>query len=563
MSDAATSGLDFIRARVAADTESGRFGGRVQTRWPPEPNGYIHIGHAKGLSLSFGIAEEYGGACKLRFDDTNPTREDEEFVTGIKEDVQWLGYQWEEVVFASDYYQQLYEWAVQLITDGKAYVDSLSKEEITRFRGTPTEPGTDSPYRGRSVDENLDLFERMKAGEFADGAHVLRAKIDMAHPNLFMRDPVMYRILHATHHRTGDQWCIYPTYDWAHGQSDSIERVTHSICGLEFENHRPLYDWFLEQLGIWHPQQIEYANFNMTHTVLSKRKLRLLVEEGRVSGWDDPRMPTLRGLRRRGYTPASVRELMVRVGVSKTESMIDRSLLDFCVREELNRTAARVMAVIDPVKVVIANYPHGQDEELPADNNPEDPDAGTRMLPFGREIYIERSDFAEEPPPKFFRLAPGREVRLKHAYYITCDSVVKDASGEIEEIHCTYDPESRGGQTPDGRKVKGTLHWVSAEHAIDAEIRLIGPLFTRENMVDVSDDEDFRDYLDPESLTVMPKAKVEPSVAGAPAETRYQFLRQGYFTVDPDSTPGRPVFNRTTGLRDSWAKMQKKRGAGS
>lgn len=563
MSDTTSSGLDFIRARVVEDIKSDRFGGRVQTRWPPEPNGYIHIGHAKGLSLSFSIAEEYGGQCKLRFDDTNPTREDEEFVRGIMNDVQWLGYQWEAVVYASDYYQQLYEWAVRLIRDGKAYVDSLSREEISRYRGTPTEPGKNSPYRDRSAEENLDLFERMKAGEYPHGTHVLRAKIDMAHANLFMRDPVMYRIMHATHHRTGDQWCIYPTYDWAHGQSDSIERVTHSICGLEFENHRPLYDWFLDQLGVWHPQQIEYANFNMTHTVLSKRKLRLLVEEGYVNGWDDPRMPTLCGLRRRGYTPGSVRELMARVGVSKTESMIDSGLLDFCVREELNKTAFRVMAVLDPIKVVITNYPEDITEDLPADNNPEDPQGGERTVPFGREIYIERSDFAEDPPPKFFRLAPGREVRLKHAYYITCTEVVKDHAGEITELRCTYDPESRGGETPDGRKVKGTLHWVSAEKGVSAEVRLIGPLFSRENMVDLGEEDDFRAFLADDSMTVVSNAVVEPSLCGAADGSRYQFLRQGYFCVDPDATAERPVFNRITGLRDTWAKVKNKSGGGS
>jgi len=482
MNERETTGLDFIRARVVEDNRTGRFDGRVQTRFPPEPNGYLHIGHAKAISLDFGIAEEFGGKCKLRFDDTNPTKEDEEFVRAIKEDVSWLGYSWEEVVYASDYYEQLYEWAVKLIEDGKAYVDSQSAEEITASRGTPTEVGSDSPYRGRSVEENLALFSRMRDGEFSNGAHVLRAKIDMAHPNLNMRDPVMYRILHATHHRTGDEWCIYPLYDWAHGQSDSIERVTHSICTLEFENHRPLYEWYIEQLGIWPTQQIEFAPLNPSYTMLSKRRLRALVEEGHVQGWDDPRMPTIAGLRRRGYTPGSIREFLRLVGVSKTESLVDVGLLDFALREELNRTATRLMAVLDPIKVVITNYPEGRTETFDAENSPEDPDAGSRQITFSREIYIERSDFMEDPPKKFFRLARGREVRLKHAYYITCTDVIRDDAGEIAELRCTYDPESRGGETPDGRKVKGTLHWVSVDHAADVEVRLFDRLFVKEEM---------------------------------------------------------------------------------
>jgi glutaminyl-tRNA synthetase len=558
MSDKESSSVDFVRARVAEDTKNGRFGGKVQTRWPPEPNGYIHIGHSKGIWLSFGIAQEFGGKCKLRFDDTNPTREDEEFVRAIQEDVQWLGYQWEEVVFASDYYEQLCEWAMRLIRDGKAYVDSLTREQISEYRGTPTEPGRNSPHRERSVEENVDLFERMRAGEFADGEHVLRAKIDMAHPNLNMRDPVMYRILHARHHRTGDAWCIYPTYDWAHGQSDSIEGVTHSICGLEFENHRPLYDWFLDQLGVWHPQQVEYNNLNMTYTLQSKRNLRAMVGEGLVHGWDDPRMPTIRGLRRRGYTPSSIKEFLRKVGVSKTEIMVDRGLLDFCLREELNQSAPRVMVVLDPVKVVVTNYPEDATETFPSENNPEDSTAGMRELTFSREIYIERGDFMEDPPKKFFRLAPGREVRLKHAYYVTCDEVIKDADGTITELRCTYDPESRGGETPDGRKVKGTLHWVNKADAAPVEVRLFDHLFVREDMVNLGD-HDFRDFLNPDSMQVVSNALAEPAAAAMGPGERCQFLRHGYFCVDEKhSTAERPVFNRITGLRDTWAKMSRK-----
>ncbi len=559
MSDRDSFGVDFVRARVAEDVKSGRFGGKVQTRWPPEPNGYIHIGHAKGIWLSFGIAEEFGGTCKLRFDDTNPTREEEEYVVAIEEDVAWLGYQWEEVVFASDYYDTLYEWALKLVREGKAYVDSLSREEISAYRGTPTEPGRNSPYRDRPVAENVDLFERMKSGEFPNGAHVLRARIDMSHPNLNMRDPVMYRILHARHHRTGDRWCIYPTYDWAHGQSDSIEGVTHSICGLEFENHRPLYDWFLDQLGVWHPQQVEYNTLNMTYTLQSKRNLRTMVEERIVDGWDDPRLPTIRGVRRRGYTPHSIRAFLERVGVSKTEIMVDRGLLDFCLREELNRTAQRVMVVLDPIKVVITNYPEGTNETFDAENNPEDPDAGSRTITFSRELYIERDDFMEDPPRKFFRLAPGREVRLKHAYYITCDEAIKDGDGNVIELRCTYDPESRGGESPDGRKVKGTLHWVDAAAATPVEVRLFDHLFTREDMVNLGE-LDFRDFVNPESRTIVDRALAEPAVARLQAGDRCQFLRHGYFCVDANDTrPERMVMNRITGLRDSWAKARQTR----
>ena len=556
MSDTAPVSTDFIRERVRTDLEAGRFDGTVQTRWPPEPNGYIHLGHAKGIWLSFGIAEEFGGKCKLRFDDTNPVKEDQEYVRAIEEDVQWLGYQWEEVVFASDYFEQLYEWAVDLIKAGKGYVDSQSREEISRMRGTPTEPGTDSPYRNRAIDESLDLFDRMRRGEFPDGSHVLRAKIDMAHPNMNMRDPVMYRVLHAHHHRTGDAWCIYPTYDWAHGQSDSIEHVTHSICGLEFENHRPLYDWFLEQLGAWHSQQIEYNNLNVTYTMQSKRNLRMLVSEGLVDGWDDPRMPTIRGLARRGYTPESIKEFLRRVGLSKTEIMVDRGLLDFCLREELNRTVPRVMVVLDPIKVVITNYPEGQTEEFSSENNPEDPSAGSRALTFGRELYVDRGDFMEEPPKKFFRLSPGREVRLKHAYYITCNEVIKDDDDNVTELRCTYDPESRGGETPDGRKVKGTLHWVHADSSVPVEVRQYDHLFVREDMVNLGD-LDFRDFLNPESNVVLTEARAEPAIATYRAGDRCQFLRHGYFVADQkDHSGDAPVFNRITPLRDTWAKQK-------
>ncbi len=553
-------GSDFIRKIIVEDLKTNKFGGRVHTRFPPEPNGYLHIGHAKSICLNFGIAEEFGGLCNLRFDDTNPTKEEEEYVESIQEDVHWLGFDWgDRLFYASDYFDQLYEWAVQLIKDGKAYVDSLSAEEIREYRGTLTEPGKNSPYRDRSVEENLDLFERMRAGEFEEGAHVLRAKIDMASPNLNMRDPVMYRILHATHHRTGDQWCIYPTYDWAHGQCDSIEGITHSICTLEFEDHRPLYDWFLDQLGIHHPQQIEFARLNLSYTVLSKRKLLELVEGGYVTGWDDPRMPTLSGLRRRGYPPQAIRNFCERIGVAKTNSIIDISLLEHCVREDLNQRAPRVMAVLRPLKVVIDNYPEDQVEELEAVNNPEDPDMGTRKVPFSRVLYVERDDFREDPPKKWFRLAPGREVRLKHAYYVTCVDVVKDEqTGEVLELHCTYDPETRGGWSEDGRKVRGTLHWVSASHALDAEVRLYDRLFLKANPDEVDEEgADFKANLNPNSLETLTGCKVEPSLADAVPGDRFQFLRLGYFCVDPDSTDGRLVFNRTVPLRDSWAKIEK------
>ncbi len=560
--ESATGGLDFIRQWVEHDNETGRFAGRVQTRFPPEPNGYLHIGHAKAINLDFSIAREYGGRCSLRFDDTNPDREDVEYVDAIKDDIRWLGFDWgEHEYFASDYFETLYEFAEQLIKKGLAYVDELSADEIREYRGTPTEPGRNSPYRDRSSEENLDLFRRMRAGELSEGRCVLRAKIDMAHPNINMRDPTMYRIRFAHHHRTGDTWCIYPTYDWAHGQSDSIEGVTHSLCTVEFENHRPLYDWFLDALEVHHPQQIEFAPLNLTYTVMSKRKLRELVEGGYVSGWDDPRMPTLRGLRRRGYTPSAIREFLRRVGVSKTESTIDLSMLEYCLREELNRSANRVMVVLDPLKVVIENYPEGEVEEMEAVNNPEDESAGTRRVPFSRELYIERGDFMEDPPKKFFRLAPGREVRLKHAYYITCREVVRDDTGEIVELRCTYDPESRGGGTPDGRKVKGTLHWVSAAHVLNAPVRVYDNMFTAIDPTDVDEESGERwiDNFNVNSLVIYESAMCEPSLASAEPGDRFQFLRHGYFCVDSlDSTAGAPAFNRTVALKDTWAKLQKK-----
>ena len=546
----------FIREIIREDLRTNKYGGRVMTRFPPEPNGYLHIGHAKSICLNFGLAEEFGGLCNLRFDDTNPITEEVEYVEAIQEDVRWLGFDWgDRLYYASDYFEQLYEWAVQLIRAGKAYVDSLSAEEIREYRGNFNVPGKESPYRNRSVKENLDLFERMRAGEFPDGAHVLRAKIDMASGNMNLRDPIMYRILHARHHRTGDKWCIYPTYDWAHGQSDSIEGVTHSICTLEFEDHRPLYDWFLDQLGVHHPRQIEFARLNLSHTVLSKRKLLQLVEEGIVRGWDDPRMPTLSGLRRRGYTPEAIRDFAERVGVAKKDSLVDVGLLEHCLREDLNKRAPRVMAVLRPLRLVLTNYPEGQVEYLEAENNPEDPSMGTRQVPFSRVLYVERDDFREEPPKKWFRLAPGREVRLKHAYYIICQEVVKDErTGEVVELRCTYDPESRGGASPDGRKVRGTLHWVSAPHAIEAEVRLYDHLFT---VPDPSAEEgDFKDYLNPNSLETLTGCRLEPSLAGAAVGSRYQFLRLGYFCVDPDSAEGRLVFNRTVTLRDTWAKIE-------
>jgi len=550
---------NFIRDMIVEDLRTGRFGGRVHTRFPPEPNGYLHIGHAKSICLNFGLAAEFGGKCNLRFDDTNPTKEESEFVEAIIRDVRWLGFDWEDrLYYASDYFDQLYEWAVKLIKAGKAYVCDLSPEEIRDYRGTLTEPGRESPYRNRSVEENLELFERMRAGEFPNGARTLRAKIDMASPNLNLRDPVMYRILHAEHHRTGRKWCIYPTYDWAHGQSDSIEGITHSICTLEFEDHRPLYDWYLDQLGVYHPQQIEFDRLNLTYTVLSKRKLAALVEGGYVRGWDDPRMPTLAGLRRRGYTPEAIRNFCARIGVSKTNGIVELSLLEHCLREDLNKRAPRVMAVLRPLRLVIDNYPEDLVEEMEAINNPEDPSMGTRKVPFSKVLYIERDDFREDPPPQYYRLAPGREVRLRYAYFVKCTAVVRDErTGEVVEIHCTYDPATRGGNAPDGRKVKATIHWVSAAHAIDAEVRLYEQLFTRPMPGGEQEGGNFLDDLNPNSLEVLSAAKLEPSLRGAEVGSRYQFERLGYFCVDPDSTPERPVFNRTVALKDTWAKIEK------
>jgi len=551
---------NFIREIILEDLKSNRFGGRVHTRFPPEPNGYLHIGHAKSICLNFGLAAEFAGKCNLRFDDTNPSKEEKEYVESIKEDVRWLGFDWgDREFYASDYFDQLYEWAVQLIKAGKAYVCDLTPEELRQYRGTLTEPGRNSPYRDRSVEENLDLFERMRAGEFPDGARTLRAKIDMASPNLNLRDPVMYRILHAEHHRTGNKWCIYPTYDFAHGQCDSIEGITHSICTLEFEDHRPLYDWFLEQLGIYHPRQIEFARLNLTYTVLSKRKLLMLVQHGHVRGWDDPRMPTLSGMRRRGYTPEAIRNFCDRIGVAKYNGIIEISLLEHFVREDLNKRAPRIMGVLRPLRLVIDNYPEGVVEEMDAVNNPEDSSMGVRKVPFSRVLYIERDDFREDPPKQYYRLAPGREVRLRYAYFVKCTGAVKDPNtGEVVEIHGTYDPTTRGGNTPpDGRKVKATIHWVSAAHAIDAEVRLYDSLFTCSNPSDEDEGQDFTAYLNPKSLEVLSGAKLEPSALRATPGSKYQFERLGYFCVDPDSQPGRPVFNRTVGLRDTWAKIEK------
>jgi len=557
---------NFIRDIIIEDLKTNRTGGRVCTRFPPEPNGYLHIGHAKSICLNFGLAAEFGGKCNLRFDDTNPTKEESEYVQSIIEDVRWLGFDWEDRLFyASDYFDQLYEWAIQLINAGNAYVCDLTADEIREYRGTLTEPGRNSPYRDRPVSENLDLFERMRAGEFPDGSRTLRAKVDMASPNLNMRDPVLYRILHAEHHRTGNKWCIYPMYDYAHGQSDSIEKVTHSICTLEFADHRPLYDWFIEQLGIFPSRQYEFARLNVTHTVLSKRKLLTLVQKGYVSGWDDPRVPTLCGIRRRGYTPEAIRSFCERIGVARTDGVIELSLLEHFVREDLNRRGPRVMAVLRPLRVVIENYPEGQVEETEAVNNPEDPNSGTRKVPFSRVLYIEQEDFREDPPKQYYRLAPGREVRLRYAYFIRCTGVVKDEkTGEVVELRCTYDPETRGGNAPDGRKVKSTIHWVSAEHAIDAEGRMYDQLFTRENPGDDGEGLDFTAYLNPKSLEVLTGCKLEPSLRGAAPGSRYQFERLGYFCVDPDSTPKKPVFNRTVALRDTWAKIEKaQKGKGS
>ncbi len=550
---------DFIREIIDADNRSGKHGGRVHTRFPPEPNGYLHIGHAKSICLNFGIAEQYGGKCNLRFDDTNPAKEEDEYVRSIITDVHWLGFDWQDrLFFASDYFEQMYAWAIQLIKQGQAYVCDLSAEQTRELRGTLTRPGQNSPYRDRGITENLDLFERMRRGEFPDGSRTLRAKIDMAHPNLNMRDPVMYRILHASHHRSGDAWCIYPMYDWAHGLEDSIENITHSICTLEFENHRPLYDWFLDALGIYHPQQIEFARLNLTYTVMSKRKLLELVREGHVRGWDDPRMPTISGLRRRGYTPSAIRNFCRRIGVSKYDGVVDVALLEHTLRDDLNKSAPRVMAVLQPLRLVIDNYPPDQVEQLEAVNNPEDPSAGTRPVPFSRVLYIERDDFREDPPRKFFRLAPGREVRLRYAYFITCTDVIKDpATGQITELHCTYDPATRGGDAPDGRKVKATLHWVSAAHACPAEVRLYDHLFVKPDPEDAPAGLDYRSNLNPDSLQVLTDCYVEPSLADAAPGSRYQFERQGYFCVDPDSRAGNLVFNRTVPLRDTWAKIEK------
>ncbi|MDP6614885.1 MAG: glutamine--tRNA ligase/YqeY domain fusion protein [Candidatus Marinimicrobia bacterium] len=559
MNDTRKESVNFIQKIINDDNESGKWGSRVHTRFPPEPNGYLHIGHAKSICLNFGLAKKNGGLCNLRFDDTNPLKEEDEYVQAIKKDVQWLGFDWEDrLYFASDYFQQLHDHAVTLIQKGVAYVCDLHAEEIRKTRGTLTVPGQESPYRERSIDESLDLFARMKAGEFPDGTRTLRAKIDMSHSNLNMRDPVIYRILHASHHNTGDDWCIYPMYDWAHGLEDSIEKITHSICTLEFEDHRPLYDWYLDQLGVYHPQQIEFARLNLNFTVVSKRKLKRLVDEGIVDGWDDPRMPTISGLRRRGYTPRSIRNFAESVGVTKRDTIVDIARLENSLRKDLNKRAPRVLAVLDPLKVVITNYPEGQVEELDAVNNPEDPQAGTRKVPFSREIYIERADFMEDPPKKFFRLGPGREVRLRYAYLITCNKVVKDDDGNITALYCSYDPETKGGSAPDGRKVKGTLHWVSAEHAVDAEVRLYDRLFINQNPEEVGD---FMENLNPHSLTCLSHAKLEPSMLNARADITYQFERQGYFKKDVQTTiPEKMVYNRAVSLRDSWAKFVKQQG---
>jgi glutaminyl-tRNA synthetase len=546
---------NFVREIIEDDLKTNRFEGRVHTRFPPEPNGYLHIGHAKSICLNFGMARDYNGFCNLRFDDTNPSKEEQEYVDSIEQDVRWLGFDWENRLFyASDYFDQLHDYAVQLIQKGKAYVCDLNAEQVREHRGTLTEPGKDSPYRNRSVEENLDLFKRMRAGEFPDGTRTLRAKIDMASPNLNLRDPVMYRILRATHHRTGDKWCIYPMYDWAHGQSDSLERITHSICTLEFEDHRPLYDWFVEQLGIYHPRQIEFARLNVTYTVMSKRRLLQLVEEKHVDGWDDPRMPTISGLRRRGYTPESLRMFADRIGVSKSESTVDVAMLEDCLRDDLNKRADRVMAVLNPVKLVIENYPDNVDEELEAVNNPEDPSKGSRKVPFSKVLYIEQDDFRENPPKKYFRLSPGNEVRLRYAYIIKCVSVVKDEkTGEIVEIRCTYDPETRSGLPQSARKVKGTIHWVSAKHALDAEVRLYDRLFRVED----PGGDNWKELMNPDALRTLPRCKVEPTLSASKKQDRFQFERLGYFCVDDDSSPGHLVFNRTVTLRDTWAKIEK------
>ncbi len=556
LTDVASPRTNFVRETVIEDLKTNKYGGRVHTRFPPEPNGYLHIGHAKSICLNFGLAAEFGGRTNLRFDDTNPEKEEQEYVDSIMENVRWLGFEWEgHPLYASDYFGQLYEWAQKLVRAGKAYVCDLSSEEVRQYRGTLTEPGRESPYRKRSAEESLDLLERMRAGEFPDGSRTLRAKIDMASPNLNMRDPVMYRILHAEHHRTGSAWSIYPMYDFAHGQSDSIEGITHSICTLEFEDHRPLYDWYLDQLEIYHPQQLEFDRLNLTYTLLSKRKLLQLVERGHVRGWDDPRMPTISGIRRRGYTPEAIRNFCNSLGVSKTNGVIELRLLEHHVREDLNKRAPRMMAVLHPLRVVIDNYPEGRTEEVEAVNNPEDAAAGTRSVPFSRILYIEQDDFREDPPKQYYRLSPGREVRLRYAYFITCTGVVKDSKGAVVEIHCTYDPATRGGNAPDGRKVKSTIHWVSAAHAVDAEVRLYDTLFTHE-------DPGEHDDLNPTSLEILTACKLEPALGGAAPMERYQFERLGYFCVDTDTAPGNPVFNRTVALKDTWAKIEK-RGKGN
>jgi len=549
---------NFIRDIILEDLKTNKYKGRVQTRFPPEPNGYLHIGHAKAICLDFGLADEFGGHTNLRFDDTNPEKEETEYVDSIMEDVKWLGFHWDGLFYASDYFDQLYEWALRLIREGKAYVDDLSADEIRKYRGTLTEPGKDSPFRNRSVEENLGLFERMRAGEFSDGSRVLRAKIDMSSPNLNLRDPVMYRILHAEHHRTGNKWCIYPMYDYAHGQSDSLEMITHSMCSLEFADHQPLYNWFIAQLGIFPSKQIEFDRLSLTYTIMSKRKLRQLVEQKHVSGWDDPRMPTLSGLRRRGYSPQAIRNFVTAAGVSRTNGIVELAMLEHFVREDLNKHALRVMAVLHPLKVVIDNYPEDLTEELDAVNNPEDESAGTRKVPFSRVLYIEQDDFREVPPPKYFRLSPGKEVRLRYGYFITCTGVIKNEKGEVIEVHCTYDPATRGGNAPDGRKVKSTIHWVSSARAIETEVRIYENLFTKENPDEVEASQDFTSNLNPRSLEVIAQAKVEPSLVSAKAGSRYQFERLGYFCVDSDSKPGRPVFNRTVALKDTWAKVEKK-----
>jgi len=549
---------NFIREMFIEDLKTNKYNGRVCTRFPPEPNGYLHIGHAKAICLDFGLADEFGGGTNLRFDDTNPEKEETEYVDSIMADVRWLGFEWEGLYYASDYFQQLYDWAVQLIKAGKAYVDDLNAEEVRKYRGTLTEHGKLSPHAGRTIDENLDLFERMRKGEFADGTRTLRARIDMASPNMNMRDPVMYRIVHATHHRTGDKWCIYPTYDYAHGQSDSLENITHSMCTLEFEDHRPLYNWFIQALGIFPSQQIEFDRLNLTYTLLSKRKLLQLVQNKNVTGWDDPRMPTLSGIRRRGYTPEAMRNFVANIGVTKTNGTIELAMLEHFVREDLNKRALRVMAVLNPLKLVIDNYPDGQAEEMDAVNNPEDAAAGKRKVPFSKTLYIEQDDFREIPPKGYYRLSPGKEVRLRYGYFVTAQSVVKNAAGEVVEVHCTYDPATRGGDSPDGRKVKSTIHWVSAAHAIDAEIRAYDNLFSNPDPNDVPEGQDFTANLNPKSLEVLTGAKLEPSLKSAKPGDRFQFERLGYFCVDLDSNSSKLVFNRTIGLKDTWAKVEKK-----